>query len=130
MRGSRCSVLSGSVIEDILQGLLVDIAVELCEIRRQLDVLRASFDTVLAVAAARDAALLLQSVQAQSSSVSTLSRSGPTVRTFLKFSCHKGFSGDTLREARSLAGLQPLKSQTPSFLGVSCFTCRILIIEK
>lgn len=63
-------------------------------------------------------------------SVSTLSRSGPIVRTFLKFSCHKGFSGDTLREVRSLAGLQPLKSQTPSFLGVSCFTCRILIIEK
>ena len=64
MRGSRCSVLSGSVIEDILQGLLVDIAVELCEIRRQLDVLRASFDTVLAVAATRDAALLHQCVQA------------------------------------------------------------------
>ena len=63
-------------------------------------------------------------------SVSTLSRSGPIVRTFLKFSCHNGFSGDTFREVRSLAGLQPLKSQTPSLLGVSCFTCRILIIEK
>ncbi len=63
-------------------------------------------------------------------SVSTLSRSGPIVRIFLKFSCHKGFSGDTFREVRSLAGLQPLKSQTPSFLGVSCFACRILIIEK
>ena len=63
-------------------------------------------------------------------SVSTLSRSGPIARIFLKYVCHKGFSGDTLREVRSLAGLQPLKSQTPSFLGVSCFTCRILIIEK
>ena len=42
----------------------------------------------------------------------------------------QGFSGDTLREARSLAGLQPLKSQRPSFLGVSCFTRQILIIEK
>ena len=38
------------------------------------------------------------------------------MRTFLKFSCHKGFSGDTFREVRSLAGLQPLKSQMPSFL--------------
>lgn len=63
-------------------------------------------------------------------SVSTLSRSGPIARIFLKYFYHKGFSGDTLREVRSLAGLQPLKSQTPSFLGVSCFTCRILIIEK
>ena len=58
------------------------------------------------------------------------SRSGPIARIFLKYVCHKGFSGDTLREVRSLAGLQPLKSQTPSFLGVSCFTRQILIIEK
>lgn len=71
-----------------------------------------------------------QSVRRSRPSVSTLSRSGPIARIFLKYFCHKGFSGDTLREARSLAGLQPLKSQTPSFLGVSCFTCRILIIEK
>ena len=63
-------------------------------------------------------------------SVSTLSRSGPIARIFLKYVCHKGFSDDTLREACSPAGLQPLKSQTPSYLGVSCFTRQILIIDK
>ena len=31
--------------------------------------------------------------------ISTPSRSGPIVRIFLKFACHKGFSGDALRES-------------------------------
>lgn len=50
-------------VEDILQCLFIDIAIQLSEIRRQLDILRANLDTVLAVAAARDAALLHQGVQ-------------------------------------------------------------------
>ena len=52
------------MVEDIFQRLLVDIAVELCEIRRELDLFRAGLDAVLAVAAARNAALFHQCVQA------------------------------------------------------------------
>ena len=52
-----------SMIEDVSECLFVDIAVELCDIRRELDSLRASLDTVLAVSAARDAAFFHQDVQ-------------------------------------------------------------------
>ena len=52
------------MIEHIAQCLLVDLTVQLCKMLRELDALRADALTVLAVAAARDAALLHQRIQA------------------------------------------------------------------
>ena len=51
------------MIEHIAQCLLVDLAIELCKMLRELDALRADTLTVLAVAAARDAALFHQRVE-------------------------------------------------------------------
>ena len=51
------------MVEHIAQCLLVDLAVQLCEMLRELDALRADALAVLAVAAARDAALLHQRVE-------------------------------------------------------------------
>ena len=48
------------VVEDVLDGLDIDVPIELCEVGRQLDVLRAGADAVLAVSAACDAAFLHQ----------------------------------------------------------------------
>ena len=53
------------VVEDIPQRLLVDIAVELCEVLRELDVFRACLLAVLTVAAARDAALAHEGFEAR-----------------------------------------------------------------
>jgi hypothetical protein len=58
-----CVLLRQLVVEDILQSLLVYIAVELGEIRRQLDVLRAGLYAVLAVATAGDTAFFHQGIQ-------------------------------------------------------------------
>ena len=52
------------VVEHIAQCLLVDLAVQLCKMLRELDALRADAFAVLAVAAARDAALLHQRIEA------------------------------------------------------------------
>ena len=58
VRGSKL------VVEHIAQCLLVDLAVQLCKMLRELDALRADALAVLAVAAARDAALLHQRIEA------------------------------------------------------------------
>ena len=58
-----CVLLKQLVVEDILQSLFVYIAVELCEVSRQLDVLRAGLYAVLAVAAAGDTAFFHQGIQ-------------------------------------------------------------------
>ena len=52
------------MVEDVLQRLLIHIAVKLCEISRELDVLRAGLHAVLAVAAAGDAAFFHQGIEA------------------------------------------------------------------
>ena len=51
------------MVEHIAQCLLVDLAVQLCKMLRELDALRADALAVLAVAAARDAALLHQRIE-------------------------------------------------------------------
>ena len=67
MAGALLLLLMQLVVEDILQSLLIHIAVKLCEISRELDVFRASLYAVLAVAAAGDAAFFHQGVQTRRS---------------------------------------------------------------
>ena len=62
--GEKFAVVPFLVVKDIPQRLLVDVAVELCEVLRELDLLRAGLLTVLAVAAARDAALAHEGFEA------------------------------------------------------------------
>ena len=54
---------NGLLIKNILQSLQIDVPVELRQIFRQLDVLRADSFTVLAVAAAGDTAILHECIE-------------------------------------------------------------------
>ena len=50
-------------VENIFERLLIDVAVELGEVRRELDRLRADFDAVLGISAAGDAAFFHERVE-------------------------------------------------------------------
>ena len=80
------------MIEHIAQRLLVNLAVELGKMLRQLDALRAYALTVLAVAAAGDAALLHQRIE-------TLRRIKLTERMEVEEECLRSRRGPTFGHA-------------------------------